>query len=245
MVRINLLRIGILLTPVFIGGCKGTNPSTLPAIQDSLVVNCYIIKPIRNDSKADTIRDFDFSSASMDDFLIGIISGKRPIVYDSAMDNITNFERQRIILVNYKCFGKLNQPDSCGLDNLYFNTGSATWIKKRPVVTFLRTYKKDIMNFGKADIFEYRFNNVAEAEPHFMYIILRERTEDDEHYNRDYKGIVLCSDGLDWQDYPDKDFSIPLFTQMVRRSKEFYIPLHYDGDRFIPIGHFKSNNWQE
>ena len=174
-----------------------------------------------------------------------LISGKRPLAYDSAMDYITDFEHQQKILVNCKCFGKLNKPDSCGLENLYFNTGSSTWIKKRPIVDFLRTYKKNIMNFGEADVFEYRFNNVAEVEPHFMYIILKERTEDEEHYNRDYKGIVLCSDGLDWKDYPDKGFSIPLFTQMVRRSKEFYIPLHYDGNRITPIGHFKSSNWQE
>ena len=241
----NFLKTVVLTISVSIVGCKGAGHSQPPVEMDSLIVNCYILKPVKHDSKADTLRDFNFATESLDDFIVGITSGKRPIAYDSAMDYVTSFEHQQKILVNYRCFSKLDQPDSCRLEDIYFNSGFATWVKKRPVVDFLRTYKKDIMDFGKADVFEYRFNNVAEVEPHFMYIILKEQSEDDRRYGRDYKGIAICSDGLDWKDYPDKYFSIPLFTQMVRRSKEFYIPLHYDGDRFVPIGHFKSSNWKE
>jgi hypothetical protein len=85
---------------------------------------------------------------------------------------------------------------------------------------------------------------VGELEPHSMYIVIKEQTEDQKRYGNTYKGFVLCCDGLDWKDFNDKG-SVPLFTKMVRRNKEFYIPLYFDGERFIPIGHFKSSNWQE
>jgi hypothetical protein len=238
-------RFGLLLLSMHVIGCKGQSHSQAPFSNDSLVVNCYVLKPVKNDSKADSLRDFDFTKDSLGDFLSGIISTKNPVRYDSTMDYVTSFEYQKRILVNYNCFRKLNKPDSCDLLSLYFNSGFATWVKKASTVQFLQTYRKAIINFGNVTVFEYRFNNVAEIEPHFMYIILKDQTEDERRYGKDYKGIVICSDGMDWKDYTDKGFSIPLFTQMVRRSKEFYIPLYYDGERFIPIGHFKSANWQE
>jgi hypothetical protein len=227
-------------------GCRGQSSNqTVTNDKDSLITNCYITKPIKTDSKADTLRDFNFSNESLAVFLDNALSARKPIIYDSTMDYVTNFDYQKIILVNFSCLGKLSKPDSCGLINIYFNSGFATWVKMKSAVQFLHSYKKNIYNFGNATVYEYRFNNVAEIEPHFMYIILQEQTEDEKRFGKNYQGFVLCCDGLDWKDYSDKGFSIPLFTQMVRRAKEFYIPLFFEGDRFIPIGHFKSRNWQE
>lgn len=244
MALIKSLRTPILFLSAVTIGCRNSNSSDPPTRKERIVEYCYLTKPVKNNCNDDTRKGFDFSSESLDHFLTGIIAETRLPIYDSAMDYITSFDRQEQILVNYNCFSKLNRPESGGWENLYFNTGSPAWTQKHPFVDFLRTYKKNIFDFGRANVFEYLFNNVAEVEPHFMYIILREHTEDDDHYGRDYKGIVLFSDGLDWKDYPN-GYSIPLFTQMVRRSKEYYIPLHFDGDRFIPMGHFKSDNWRK
>lgn len=226
--------------------CKERIFSHSETVKKNNIVNCYITKPIKSNSKADTLRDFEFSKQSLEDFLAtSIISSSKPIIYDSAMDYVTSFERQRLILVNNECYKKLHKPDSCNLMDLYFNAGYRTKVMTRSIVEFLQSYKKNIYKFGNAVIYEYRFNGVAEVEPHFMYIILKEQTEDEQRYGKDYKGFVICSDGLDWRDYSNKGGSIPLFRQMVRISKEFYIPLCYDDERFIPIGHFKSSNWQE
>lgn len=241
--------IAIVLSSVIFVGCGSRGSTTASAGTDSVVVNCLLIKPVVSDSKADSMRFFDFSSESLDAFLAGIVAEKRRVIYDSAMDYVTGFERQQVVLLNHDCFRKLRRPDSCGLESVYFNTfsgnsGSAVWLKNRPFAEFLKTYDKNIFDFGRATVFEYRFNNVAEAEPHFMYLLLKSHTEDDEHYSRDFKGIIICSDGLDWKDYPN-GYSVPLFIQMVRRSKEFYIPLYFDGARFIPMDHFKTSNWSE
>ena len=225
--------------------CKEKTYSQGTETNKNSIVNCYIIKPVQNDSKADTLRDFEFTKEHMGDILAHVISSKRTFVYDSTMDSVTSFEKQKLIPVNNECYKKLSKPDSCYLMELYFSSGYKTKNMTRSIVEFHQSYKKNIFNLGNSTIFEYEFNGVAEVESHFMYIILKEQTEDEQRSGMDYKGFVIYSDGLDWKDYGDKGFSIPLFKQMVRRSKEFYIPLHYDGERFIPIGHFKSSNWQE
>jgi len=233
----------LLVVFVFFIGCKEKGYSQAPGITDSTVVNCYTIRPVKNDSGADTLRDFLFGRESLEAYLAGAY--KKQAAYDSAMDYVTSFGHQKLIVINNACFDKLGKPDSSGLINLYFNSGSATWIKRKSTVQFLKTYKKSIINFGSATVFEYRFNNVAEIEPHFMYIILKEQMPDEKRYAKDYRGIVICSDGMDWKDYDDNGLSIPVFVQMIRRSKELSIPLHYDGNRFIPTGHFKGRNWEE
>ena len=226
--------------------CKERSFSQSGTASKNSIINCFIAKPVKSDSKADTLRDFEFTKESLDDFLAAsIISSTKSIIYDSAMDYITSFERQRLIFVNSECYKKINKPDSCNLMELYFDAGYRTKVMTNSIIEFLQSYKKNIYKFGNAVIYEYRFNGVAAVEPHFMYIILKEQTEDEQRYGKDYKGFVLCSDGLDWKDYSDKGFSIPLFKQMVRRSKEFYIPLYYSDEKLIPIGHFKSSNWQE
>lgn len=226
-------------------GCKEKSHAQPLTANDSLIVNCYTLQPVKNDSQADTLRDFIFSEQTLDDFLAKLAPSKVLPGYDSTMDYITSFGRQKMITVNHACFSRLNKPDSSNLINIYFNSGTATWVKKKSAVQFLRSYQKNILNFGAATVFEYRFNNVAEIEPHFMYIILKKQTDDTERYGKDHKGLVLCSDGLDWKAYGNEGLFLPLFIQMVRRTKEFYVPLYYDGNRFIPIRHFKSNIWKE
>lgn len=225
--------------------CKGQGTSQVPVYKDSLVVNCYVTKPVYGDSKSESLGDFDFKKETLNDFLGKAIAPKGTIKYDLSMDFVTSFGYQKEIIVNYDCFSKLTRPDSSNLINIYFNSGLATWVKKRSTVQYLKTYKKVILNWGDATVFEFRFNNVAEIEPHFMYIILKDPTADEKRQGKDYRGFVICSDGLDWKDYKKEGGAIPLFIKMIRRSKELYIPLYYDGKRFIPIGHFKSNNWQE
>ncbi|MFM9909474.1 MAG: hypothetical protein ACKVOW_09005, partial [Chitinophagaceae bacterium] len=132
-------------------------------------------------------------------------------------DYITSFEKQRLIFINNKCLEKLNRPDSSNLMDLYFSSGYRTRVMTKTIVEFIQFYKKNVYNFGNATVYEYRFNGVAEVEPHFMYIILKQQTENEQRYGKDYKGFVICSDGLDWKDYNDKGFSILLFKQMVKR----------------------------
>jgi hypothetical protein len=244
--KVSFIKFGaLLLLALHINGCKERgNSKTLPN-KDSLVVNCYVTKPVYGDSKVELLGDFDFTKETLNDFLGKVIAIRGMIKYDLSMDFVTNYSYQKEIVVNSNCFSKLSKPDSSNLINIYFNTGFATWVKKRSAVQYLKTYKKVIRNLGDVTIFEYRFNNVAEIEPHFMYIILKDQTENEKRNGKDYKGFVICSDGIGWKDYSDKGFSVPLFTKMIRRSKEVYIPLYYDGKRFIPIGHFKSNYWQE
>jgi len=241
--RVKYIKWGALILGLHVFGCKGQEhgqkqPNTL-----NLIVNCYVIKPVYGDSKVESIRDFDFTTETLNNFLGKVIATKEAIKPDSPMDFITSFSYQKEIIVNHDCFSKLTKPDSSNLINIYFNSGSATWVKERSAVQYLKTYKKTIRSLGDVTVFKYRFNNVAEIEPHFMYIILKDQTDDERRTSKDYTGFVICSDGMDWKDY--NGFSIPLFIQMIRRSKELYIPLSYDGRRFIPIGHFKSNNWQE
>lgn len=224
--------------------CKQKLNSQSVNSNDSLVVNCYMIKPIKTDSNADTLRDFEFEKEPLDHLLLNISAGKKKFQYDSAMEFVTSFGYQKLITVNYACVYKLNRPDSFNLMGLYFNSGKAPWVKKNSAIVFLKNYKKNILGFGPAIVFEYRFNNVAEVEPHFMYIILKMQEKAERQYGKDYMGLVLYSDGLDWSADNERG-AIPLYIQMIRRSKEIYIPLYYDGDRFIPVGHFKSPNWKE
>jgi hypothetical protein len=235
----------ILLFIVLNFGCKEKTYSQNEGVNKGSIINCYITKPVKSDSKADTIRDFEFTKKSLDDVLSNIISSKNYATYDSVMDYVTSYERQKLIFMNNQCYERLSKPDSCNLMNIYFNSGYRTKIMTKSIVEFIQSYKKNIYKFGDATVFEYRFKGVAEVEPHWMYIILKEQTEDEQRYGSDYKGFIICSDGLDWKDYTSLGFSIPLFKQMIRLSKEIYIPLYYDGERFIPIGHFKSNNWHE
>lgn len=224
--------------------CKERTPYQDVTANKNRILNCYITKPVKDDSKADSLRNFEFSNESLDDFLSGVISAKKPLIYDSTMDYVTSFEKQRLIFINNKCFERLNQPDSSNMMDLYFNSGYRTKVMTKTIVEFIQSYKKSIYNFGNAIVYEYQFNGVAEVESYFMYIILKEKTEDEQRYGSDYKGLVICSDGLTWKDFTDKGFSIPSYVQMIRRDKAFEIPLYYDGNRFIPLGHFKIGSWQ-
>jgi hypothetical protein len=243
LLRDNYPKCIYVLLVVMIGfSCKDRTPQ---AEERNFLENCYITKPVTNDSKADTLRNFEFNKDSIDDFLFKVLSSSSGFKYDSTMDYVTSFERQKLIFVHEGCYERLNKPHSCNMMDLYFNSGYKTRVINKSIIEFIQSYKKDIYKFGKGIVYEYRFNGVAEVEPHFMYIILREQTADERRSAKDYVGLVINSDGLEWKDFNDKGLSIPLYVQMIRRSKEFYIPLYYDGERFIPIGHFKSSNWQD
>jgi hypothetical protein len=238
----NIKQISVALFLIMNLSCKERASSQNAILQKRAVNNCYTLRPVYNDSQLDEPRDFEFTHDSINNILPGLISGVKSIKIDSSMDFVTGFGHQKKISINSDCFGKLDSPDSSFLIEIYYNSSVAT----RPIISsveFLQSYKKNIFNFGQAIIYEYRFSNVVEASPHFMYILIKDESR--KHDWDDYKGFVICSDGMGWRDYNDKGFSIPLFTQMVRRSKEFYIPLYYDGVRFIPIDHFKSSNWEE
>jgi hypothetical protein len=239
---VSIRQIGIALFLIMNLSCKERTSSQNATLKKGAINNCYTLRPVYNDSQLDGPNDFEFTHDSINSILQGAISDAMRVKIDSSMNFVTGFGHQKKISINADCFGKLSSPDSSFLIGIYYNSSTAI----RPIISsveFLQSYKKDIFNFGQAIIYEYRFNNVVEASPHFMYIIVKDESR--KHDWDDYKGFVICSDGMDWKDYNDKGFSIPLFTQMVRRSKEFYIPLYYDGRRFIPIDHFKSSNWQE
>lgn len=233
----------ILIVSLIYCGCKEKHSQ--PLSETSSAANCYIIKPVKGDSKADSLRSFDFHNDSIGDFLNNGLFSSKEFLYDSTMDFVTSFERQKLIFVQSGCFEKLNKPDSCNLMNIYYNSGYNTKIMTKTIIEFVQSYKKNIYEFGKSIVYEYRFVGVAEIEPHFMFIIMKEQADDEQRMAKDYKGVVLCSDGLEWKEFNEKEFSIPLFVQMVRRDKELYIPLDYDGHRFIPIGHFRKGKWDE
>jgi hypothetical protein len=230
---------------VFQMGCRDRTFSQNKAADRSSIINCYITKPVRHDSKADTLRNFELTNETLDKALRKIIASKERIVYDSAMDYVTSFERQKLIFINTQCVSKLNTPDSCNLMDLYFNSGYRTKLMTRPIVEFVQFFKKNIYKFGNALVYEYALKGVAEVEPHFMYIILKEQPEDAQRYGEDYKGFVIYCDGIGWKDDAGGNFSIPLLKHSVRRDKQLYIPLFYDSEKFVPVGHFKSDNWRE
>lgn len=240
--RLNLFRLWIAVITLF-GYNERVSSQVFSSDKDSLIVNCCKIEPVYNDSKSESPKDFEFTKETLDNFLNKTLGINKMPPADYKMDFVTNFGYQKEIIVNYDCFNRLTKPNTCNLINLYFNIHSSTWIKKKSVVEFIKKYKKSIYNYGKVNVFEYRFNNVAENEPHFMFIIIKEPSDSELRLRKDYIGYAICSDGMDWKDSANRQFSTPLFIQMVRRSKEFYIPLYYDKRRFIPIGHFKSKNW--
>jgi hypothetical protein len=199
------------------------------------IINCYIIKPVLNDKEYKPPMSLKTSNKSIDEYLSAIAHSKH-IDTDSNLFYITSFEYQKKIFINYQCYGKLNEPDSLDLMGIYFNSGSHTVTMNRSIVKYVRSYTKDIFTFGKATVFEYRFDGVAEVEPHFMHIIIKEPTEDEVRYGEDYRGIVINSDGLNWRKY--KELETPSFIQTVKGDKKFEAPLLYDGNRFIPLIHF-------
>jgi hypothetical protein len=210
--------------------------------KNHLLNNCYILKPVYDDSEQNEPSEFEFAHDSINNCLKMVFSSPKSLRFDSSMAFVTGYQHQKGISINTNCFSKIINPDSSYLTEIFYNSSIATG-QIISSVEFLQSYKKNILNFGSAVVYEFRFNDVVEASSHFMYIIIKIRAEKTEW--EDFKGIVICSDGMDWKDYKDKGLSIPLFIQMVRRSKEFYIPLYFDGKRFIPIDHFKSSNWQE
>jgi hypothetical protein len=209
---------------------------------NGLIIDCFILKPVKNDSKADTVRALQIPPYSLDYFLDSIAtSSPKCLSYDSAMDFVTSFEYQKIILVNSLCFKNLNKPDSCDLMDIYFDSRFRTSVFTKSIIKFLRSYKEDILNFGDALIFEYKFEDVAEDEPHFMYIILKDQTSEQNEYAEDYHGYVICSDGLEWKNFgKNQNKSMPIFIQKIIRGKMLLIPLYFDHSRFIPIGHFEN-----
>jgi len=236
IILFNLILIDILFA--LRGYPQGINKHYIP-------INYYITKPVKNDSKEDSPRDFEFSKETLDRFLANILKSNTELKYDSTMDFVTSFERQKNICFNSRYFGLLNYPDKCNLMDIYFNSGFDTQTMNGSIVQFIKTYKKTIFNFGTTTVFEYELIGVAEVEPHFIYILLKERTKDETRYGMDYKGFVICSDGMQWKLFGEGGVYLPLFIQRVNRSKEFYIPLYYYNDRFIPIGHFKTKNWHD
>jgi hypothetical protein len=69
-----------------------------------LISPCYIMKPVYHDSKADSLRNFDFPLQPLEDLIGKIESGNTDLSFDSAMDYITSFERQKILFINSSCF---------------------------------------------------------------------------------------------------------------------------------------------
>ncbi|NML22439.1 hypothetical protein HHL16_16260 [Pseudoflavitalea sp. G-6-1-2] len=211
-------------------------------IKSPKIVNCFIVKPIREDSKSKLPSDIKFMKEPLEK-LLKRINNNENINYDSAMSMVTGFEKQKEIYVNSGCVQYLNNPDSINLMDLYFYSGNYTKVMNHSIIKFIRSYDKNVHKMGKAKIYEYRLNGVAETEPHCMYIILKDQSEEEQRIGRDHTGIVFCSDGMNWIELPEKKGSMPKLIQMIRRGMEFEIPLYYDSSRFIPIGHYKIGDW--
>lgn len=230
----------ILLTLFF--ACKKRAVSQT-VINDKLTTNCMSIRPVKGDCYSDTLRDFEFGNMPLEQFLKIVSSKGDYLIFDSAMEFVTNFGYQKEILINNLCYDSLISVDSSPILNLYFNSAYATWAKKKSAVRFLKSYSKIIWGFGAAEVFEFQVEGVAEIEPHFICLIIKKQAEEEKRIGSDYEGFALSSDGLEWQRIGESANFIPLIIKSVRRSKELFIPVYFDGKRFMPIGHFKSSNW--
>lgn len=219
--------------------CKENAVSQNVITSKKNISNCFILKPIIKSSQSKGVEELVFPDTNFNGFLdkIPLINS---VEFDSAMQYVTNYENQKKIFINYSCFSKLNLPDSCNLVDIYFNSRGNTSDRTESNIEFVSSYKKNIFKFGNAIIFNYHFKGVSEVEPHSMHIIIK---IEDNSYKEDYKGIVLCSDDLEWKDYPNKGYSIPLYIEWLRGGKDFAIPMYFDGEQFIPIGHYKIGNW--
>ncbi len=214
---------------------KGNSPENKNGNPE--IINCYLIKPIANDSKVAFLKDITDKSINLNNFVNQLDLGGQ-ISVDSSVIMVTNFERQKEIFINSKCSSFLNSPDSIDLMNIYFNSGYHTKTMTRSIVEYLQSYPKNVYGFGKVTTYEYRFNGVSETEPHYLYILLREQDEKSQRLNRDLSGVAFCSDGLTWKEVNKGGQFLPIYIHLIRRGKELEIPLLYQMAGFRPIGHF-------
>lgn len=229
----------------FLANCttQVQNSINEPKRESPILDNCYITKPVKEDSKEISLGDIEFSNLVLEDFLkTNLKKGLNPKI-DNSMRFVTSFERQRQIFINNSCIGKLKGGNTDFLMELYYNSGFNTKSFSSSIIEYVGTYQKEIYNLGKCSIYEFRLNGVAEIEPHFMYIILQEQREQDIRFKKDIFGNVIFSDGMNWKNLNGSNESIPLFVHMIRREKEIVAPLYYFDGKFIPIGHFKIGEW--
>lgn len=205
----------------------------------TVVYNCYILKPVANDSKKDWYKTIGVDREISEKMLNDIVAHKKVLTIDTTYECITSFENQKEILINSHCLDKLFNADSSLLNDIYYNSiyRTKTYLGRPHPVHFIKSYTKNIFQYGNATIFEYSFPSSAIlSEPLFLYLIIR---VEDNSYGEDYKGYAISSDGMEWRDinYADS-VSIPLFIKKTR-TKNVFIPLIFDNNRFIPIGVLK------
>lgn len=234
MKKINPINILLLIVILNNIGCNGQNKQIENTPKQS--INCYILKPILQNKEYKWLDKLPYLDTNMNHFLKYIFL-KKDIKNDTIIGYITSFESQKRIFINEECFSNIVHLDSIDLSNIYFysrfNTSSRTGLK----IEFVKSYKKNILNLGNVEIFEYFIPNLSTVEANVFHIIIFENPNREQ--GDDLGGIVINSYGLEWKEVEAK-CEIPIHLTNLRGGIQIKVPLYYDGNQFIPIGHFRG-----
>jgi hypothetical protein len=206
-------------------------------VSTKIPIHCFILKPIpRNVS-------YEWKGTISKD--TGIVAFVEKIPKDKTIRLDTNaiellsFEMQQRILLNSNCVEYLENPDTMGLSYLYSSSRFSTSDRTRSNVEFVNLYEDHIFKFGQAYIYEYRLHGGSLVEPSYAHLIIPNKSANNYGNEYDYEGIVLYSDGLEWQQV--NNIVVPIHIKILRSGMEIKTPLVFDGAQFIPVGRFRKD----
>lgn len=218
-------------------GCRGKIISQNN--DNHIIVNCLILKPITQNCDCVWPVIKKESDIKIEDLLI-MLDTKTSIQFDSLEQFTACYDYQKQVLINPHCFDKLTIPDSSNLMEIYLSSRTSTLSYRHSKVEFIKSYEKNIFNFGMSRVYEYVFNDVSQVEPHNMQIIIKNIGSNN---GEDYEGFVICSDGILWREVQGTSSSIFSHLKAFRGNKGSEIPMYFDKGRFIPIGHYQIDSW--
>lgn len=231
-----LFKIYLLIFILYNSSCKNQNPPISNNV--TKLINCYILKPILKNKEFEGLDKLSYLDTNMVDFIKKYPFARKKIKIDDSIGYITSFEYQKRILINEHCFSNLTLPDSIDLSDIYFSSRFNTSLRTGLKIQFLNSYKKNILNLGNVQIFEYYVPYLSTVEAKIFHIIVFNQPNREE--GDDFEGIVINSDGLDWKEINLKGEVIPIHLTNLRGEMQIKIPLIFDGSQFLPIGYFRG-----
>jgi hypothetical protein len=209
------------------------------SVREKRVYNtCYIMAPVDGNSDAVEMRE-DISDEKVKDLKVclGQIASGNAVV-DSNMLFMTNFRVQKKITVSPDCINKFADPDSNFITEVYTNS----FIKTNGAfgsIEFIKSYEKDILNFGAAVVYEFDVTAPWSQAPKHIYVLLQ-KSQDQVN---DVGGIAFCNDEIKWYKTGQPEKDILSLVNWVTGEKQYEVIMNYSNGKFIPVGHSKLNDW--
>ena len=228
---------------IFYVGCnvQSDNLQVKTSSQNSKVNNYFILKPIKDNIEYEWIENLNFKDTNVAGF-INIIGSADHLKMDSSMKFTMSFEMQKKIIVNSNYLSKFIFPDSVDLVNIYFSSKFNTSNLRASNVVYDTSYKKNILNYGRAVVYEYHFEGVSQVSCHSMQIIIK---SEENEYGEDYEGFVICSDGILWREISHTSKFLFSYLKALRGNIGIEIPMGFNGIEFIPLQHYKIDKWNK